>query len=215
MISNECLTWLTCIVSGFLLGSIMFSQLIPKLFLQVDICKIGGDHNPGAGNVFTVCGPFYGLLCLSFDVLKGFFPIFIARRLLDPQQLLFAAVLTAPVLGHAIAPFNRFRGGKCISTAFGELLALYPITHIVLLLAGTYILLSTVLKIQLTRKRSIAAFSIFGILSFIILILEHQPAIALGCFSIALIAIMKHSKYFAYIPSHDADMKLSDSSMNL
>ncbi len=215
MSTEESLTWLTCIVAGFLLGGIMFSQLIPKILLQVDICEIGGDHNPGAGNVFTSCGPFWGLLCLSFDISKGFFPIFIARRLVDTDQLLFAAVLAAPVLGHAIAPFNRFRGGKCISTAFGELLALYPITHIVLLLAGTYILLSTILKIQLTRLRSIAAFSIFGILSVIILLHEHQPAVAWGCFSIAFIAVMKHSKYFAYIPDHDADMDLSDSSMRL
>lgn len=211
MSSQAFLTWSTCIIFGFLLGGIMFSQLIPKLLLQVDICEVGGDHNPGAGNVFAVCGPFWGLLCLSFDISKGFFPIFIAQRLVNTNQLLFAAVLAAPVLGHAVAPFNRFKGGKCISTAFGELLALYPLTHIVLLLAGTYILLSTILKIQLTRQRSIVAFSIFGILSVILLLRKSQPAIALGCFSIALIAIMKHSKYFAYIPSHDADMELSDS----
>ena len=41
MSTEESLTWLTCIVAGFLLGGIMFSQLIPKILLQVDICEIG------------------------------------------------------------------------------------------------------------------------------------------------------------------------------
>ena len=200
MSKNEFFLWAACILNGFVLGSIMFSQLIPKIILHKDICEISDDHNPGASNVFTSCGIIWGMLCLCLDILKGFWPVFLGVQILNTEHILFTAVLIAPVLGHAVAPFNHFRGGKCISTAFGALLGLYPLTNIVFLLAGIYIVFSTVLRIPSTRLRSIAAFSLFGILSTVILLYANQYSIALGCFLVSCIAIMKHSKLFAYIP---------------
>ena len=143
-----------CILNGFLLGSILFSQLIPQICLHKDICAISDDHNPGAINVFVSCGIFWGMLCLCLDIAKGFLPVFLGVRILKTERLFFAAVIAAPVLGHAIAPFNHFHGGKCISTAFGALLGLYPLTKIVFLLAGIYIALSTIFVIPSTWLRS-------------------------------------------------------------
>ncbi len=196
MYPTNLLTWLLYIIAFFLTGSIMFCQMIPARILHVDICAISKDHNPGASNVFTNCGTFWGTICLSLDIMKGFLPIFLSIRYLDPDNMLFAAVLAAPVLGHAVAPFNHFHGGKCIATAFGEMLALYPLNQIGILLAAFYILFSTVIRIPSHRIRSIASFGVFGILSGLILTYNHQYAIALGCVLICLIAITKHSKYF-------------------
>ncbi len=203
MCQGELILWSACIIGGFLLGSVMFSQLIPKILLNKDIATISDDHNPGATNVFVCCGPYWGLACLSLDILKGFLPVYISLHLLDTDDYLFAAVLAAPVMGHAIAPLNRFRGGKCIATSFGVLLGLLPLTNIVLLLAGIYIVFSTVLKINPNRIRSITTFGLFGMISLIVLIHRCQYSIAIGCMLISLTAIAKHSKRFmveAYSP---------------
>ena len=188
------LLWIGFLAGGFLLGSCMFSQLLPKLFLHRDICAQSDDHNPGCTNVFRSCGPVWGMLCLSLDLLKGFFPVHWAMQALDPGSLWFAPVLAAPVLGHAIAPLNHFRGGKCIATAFGALLGLLPASYIVFLLAGIYIVCSTVLKIESHRIRSIAVFGLFAICGSIPLIHRGQAAIALGCWLISATAIYKHCR---------------------
>lgn len=204
MFSHELSLWYLYIIGGFFLGSMMFSQWLPKYFLKKDVASLSDDQNPGATNVFIACGPVWGILCLSLDMLKGFLPVYLSFHFLDPTNLWFALVMVAPVVGHAIAPINSFHGGKCIATTFGVLLALFPLTHIVLLLAGIYLIFSTVLKINPNRIRSIAAFGLFGLVSLISLIYHNQYAIALGCTLISLIAIMKHSKHFTEQSYHAA-----------
>ena len=197
MRTEELAEWIVAIVGGFLMGSVMFSHLLPKIFLGKDVTEESDDHNPGATNVFINCGPVWGMICLGRDLLKGFIPTFLALRLLDTENLLFAAVMVAPVLGHALAPFNHFHGGKCIATSFGALLGLIPVNQIVVVLGVIYIVFSTVLKINPNRIRSIAAFGLFGTISLIMMIHSNHYAIAIGCALISLIAIIKHSKYFA------------------
>lgn len=184
--------YLGIILFGFLLGSVPFSYLLPKIVLKKDICKLSDDHNPGAANVFKLCGPLMGMLCLIFDMGKGFIPVFGTYKLSMINNILFSFVMIAPVLGHAIGLFRHLKGGKCIATAFGVLVALLPETRIGLVLAGVYILFSTVFKITPNSRRSIAAFSVFGVTSFIILICEGRFSIAFGCVCISIIAIYRH-----------------------
>lgn len=185
------------IAGGFLMGGIMFSQILPQVILGKDIQANSSDHNPGATNVFVNCGTGMGLLCLALDMLKGAVPVILTAKFLGTQNMLFGLVLAAPVLGHAIAPFHHFHGGKCIATAFGEMLGLYPFNHVGLLLLCTiYIFFSTIVKIQPNRIRSIVSFGLFGLSTAIILIHQGEYAIALGCCLIALTAIIKHSRYF-------------------
>ncbi|MGN1001705.1 MAG: glycerol-3-phosphate acyltransferase [Oscillospiraceae bacterium] len=195
--SRDTLLWITMILGGFLLGSVMFSQFLPQLLMKKDITAESDDHNPGATNVFASCGVSLGLLCLSLDLLKGFFPVFAACRLLDVHRLLFAVVIAAPVLGHAIAPLNQFRGGKCIATSFGVTLGLLPFSCASVALAVIYILFSTVLKIDPHRRRSMAAFGLFGALSAATALFDRgQTAMALGCVLVSLTVMLKHSKRF-------------------
>ena len=184
------------IAAGFLMGGIMFSQILPQMINGTDIQAISDDHNPGATNVFVNCGPGMGFLCLFLDIAKGLVPVFLACKFLNTENLLFGLLMAAPVLGHAIAPFHHFHGGKCIATAFGVMLGLLPFHRVGLLLAAIYVLFSTVVKIQPNRIRSIITFALFGILSAIWLTYTGRYAIALGCILISLTAIIKHSKYF-------------------
>ena len=204
---RELFLWLICAAGGFLSGSIMFSRLIPKLLLGKDVCEIGKDRNPGAGNVFVSCGPSWGAFCLTLDILKGYLPVSIAIRLLGTHSIMFAVVLAAPVLGHAVAPLNSFRGGKCISAAFGSLLALFPGNCIVLLLAGIYIFFSVIVKIPDHRRRSLVVFCLFGLLSTAILLCEGEAPIALGCLIISATAAAKHTKRLSHVPESEADEK--------
>ncbi|MGN1095540.1 MAG: glycerol-3-phosphate acyltransferase, partial [Eubacteriales bacterium] len=129
------------------MGGIMFSELLPKIFLKKDIRELREDKNPGASNVFINCGVFMGSLCLLLDMAKGFLPVFVGIHFLDVNDPLFAAVMVSPVIGHAISPYHRFRGGKCIATAGGVLIAMLPVTYIGLVLPAAYILFSIVFKI--------------------------------------------------------------------
>ncbi len=196
MTTGELCVWLLYIITGFFSGSILFCQIIPMYVLNIDICAISNDHNPGAANVFINCGAFWGMICLSLDILKGYIPIILALQQLDSGNSLFAIVLAAPVLGHAVSPFHHFHGGKCISTAFGEMLALYTVNRIGILLALIYILLSTIIRINPNRLRSMVAFGLFGTLSAVILTYREQYSIAVGCVLISLIALAKHAIFY-------------------
>lgn len=196
MAGSNVMQWSFWILTGFLSGSLMFCSLIPRTCLHMDIEACSDDRNPGAANVFLHCGTLWGLVCLTLDLLKGCVPVLLAQRTLDTQNLWFGIVLAAPVLGHGLAPLHHWRGGKCIATAFGVLLGILPESPILLVLAGVYILFSTLLKINPNRLRSIAAFGVFGIISLSVLLKEGQGSLALGCSLISLTAIVKHSRYF-------------------
>lgn len=191
--------WIILIVSGYILGSVMFAREIPKLLGYGDITLKSDDGNPGAANAFKNCGVLCGSLCLFFDMLKGFAPVFLANLVFGISSVQFAAVMLMPVLGHAYPIFNHFRGGKCIATAFGVLIGCMPSSYIGFLLAGLYILFSVLIKINPHRIRSIITFMLFAFISFPILLLHRKGSVALGCVGISAIAIIKHTKHFAHV----------------
>ena len=191
------MVWIICIVGGFLSGSVMYCWMVPKLVLDKDICMLSPDHNPGAANVFKYCGAFWGMICLFLDLLKGYLPVRLASQYVDTTHVLFALVLAAPVLGHAMAPFWHCGGGKCIATAFGVMLGIVKNNAIGFLLAFLYIMFSTVIKIKPHRLRSIITFGLFGLGSFLFLGHRNEYSIAMGCVLISIIVILKHSKHFA------------------
>lgn len=197
MKDNSLISGLILIIGGFFLGSILFCKIIPLIIKKRDICKISADHNPGAANVFVNCGVIMGMICLIFDMFKGYIPVYLGMKYIGTDKLIFAGIMAAPVLGHAIAPLNSFHGGKCIATSFGEVIALLKVTYVGLVLAGIYIFFSTIYKINPNRKRSIVTFGVFGVLSFVILTGKEMFYIGFGCFIISAITIIKHLKYFA------------------
>jgi len=102
---------------GFLLGSIPFSFLIGKLFARTDIRTVG-DGNPGGTNAWKAGGWRVGLLAAILDILKGFLPVYLARQN-DISDWKLVPVALTPVLGHALQPFLKFRGGKALGPSGG------------------------------------------------------------------------------------------------
>lgn len=188
----EILYWLLLILGGFLLGSIMFCEWIPKIVLHKDICEISVDNNPGAFNVFKHCGKKIGCICLLLDELKGFVPVLLASLLMNADCIAFSFVLVAPALGHAVGLFNRFRGGKCIAVSFGIAFGLIPVTWIAIVaLAALYILFSTVIKIRNAGKRSVVVYALFAVITCTALCVLAKPYVAAGCVLLALLPIVK------------------------
>ncbi len=188
----EILYWNLFIAGGFLLGSIMFCEYIPKKILHKDIYKISVDNNPGAFNVFKHCGKRIGIPCLILDMLKGFLPVFLACYVMDTNSLAFSFVMAAPVLGHALGVFNHLHGGKCIATSFGVLLGLIPVTWLpVVTLAAFYILFSTLIKIKNASIRSVVVYALFIAVICTVLGIFRLPYAAIGCGFISLLPIVK------------------------
>ncbi|SRR6056297_1364135 len=100
-------------LASYLIGSIPFSFLVPKVFAQIDI-RQHGSGNPGASNVARICGKPYGFLSLSLDVAKGIAAVFLLQYFALPLVL-----GTLAILGHITTPFLKFSGGKGVATTLG------------------------------------------------------------------------------------------------
>jgi len=120
---------------AFLLGSIPFGLLLGKV-RGIDI-REHGSGNIGSTNVFRTLGKKSGIICLILDILKGFFPVFLARQFVpDDTGGHTIEVLTAlaSILGHNYSPWIGFKGGKGIATSGGAILALMPAAVVILII---------------------------------------------------------------------------------
>ena len=108
-------------LGAFLCGSIPFGLLLVKLSGKGDV-RAHGSGNIGATNVSRVGGKALGVVTLLLDILKGFLPVFVARKFGVSPDLL-ALMALAAVLGHVFTPWLKFQGGKGVATALGVILA--------------------------------------------------------------------------------------------
>ena len=199
--------WMLFILIGFAMGGIMNGRILPQKLAHTDVCALSPDHNPGAANVFTYCGWKMGLLCLALDMGKGFLPVFTACQLSggDLTDPMIAPLMLAPVLGHALAPFSRKKGGKAIACAFGVLLGLLPGSAAVFVLAFLYILFSTLVKINPHRRRSIVTFSLFGLIALTGSFFKARFPVGLGCVLISAVVVIKHLPRFDQEPAEEQE----------
>lgn len=192
------LYYLLYLLIGYLSGSILYADLLPRLIKHVDIRECSVDHNPGTANAFMYAGIPIGILVICCELLKGALPVYAAARHLELNSLLFAPVMAAPALGHAFPLFHRKKGGKAIAVSFGALLGLYPLLTPALTLAVLYILFSLVITIRPHFFRSVVTFSTFSCLVLFNRLLPYS--IMLGCFFLSLIVVYRH--FAAYRGEH-------------
>ena len=134
---------LLLLLMSFLLGAIPNAYLIAKIFYGIDI-RYCGSGNPGATNVWRTVGKIPGTLTFLFDVLKGFIPVFIARKIFPEPSLTYPMLAGfCAVAGHIWTPFLRFKGGKGVATGYGVFLGLSPLAAIFSLLVFSVVLLIT------------------------------------------------------------------------
>ncbi|MFA5692500.1 MAG: glycerol-3-phosphate 1-O-acyltransferase PlsY [Acholeplasmataceae bacterium] len=125
------------LVVSYLIGSIPFGFIIPKLFKNIDI-REHGSFNVGSTNVVRTLGIKYGLLVFFFDFIKGTIPILLIRFLFYNlkidlitinNQTLDIIILygTFTALGHMFSPFINFKGGKAVATGVGVVVGINPL----------------------------------------------------------------------------------------
>lgn len=186
---------------GFCLGGVLFSYHLPKLVKGVDVRRMSPDHNPGTVNAFKYAGIPVGIACLLCDLGKGFAPVFLAARFLDPARLWFALVIAAPVLGHAAAPLYRFKGGKAIAAAFGVFLGLLPNSFLVFLLAALYLFFSLLWVVNPHERRTVITFGLFFLLAFSVSFYTGRWSFCLGAGLVSATVIWKNLRDAQLAPS--------------
>ncbi|AWN42416.1 glycerol-3-phosphate 1-O-acyltransferase PlsY [Methylobacterium durans] len=113
----------TCLVGGYLLGSIPFGLIFTRIAGLGDVRAIGSG-NIGATNVLRTGRKGLAAATLLCDALKGTAAVLLAARFGETAAL--AAGLGA-FLGHLFPAWLGFKGGKGVATFIGVLLALSPL----------------------------------------------------------------------------------------
>lgn len=90
---NEPVLDILFVLGGYFLGGIMFSDIFPRVFMKKDIKNLSDDKNPGASNVFKICGVPMGILCLFLDMAKGFLPVFLFMSFNGTDSFVFSLVI--------------------------------------------------------------------------------------------------------------------------
>jgi acyl phosphate:glycerol-3-phosphate acyltransferase len=113
------------VLGGYLLGSVPFGYLLPRLVRGEDV-RQRGSGNVGASNVWRVYGRSLGVPVAVLDVAKGFVPAAIGLWLGGDWVGVLAGA--AAMVGHARPVFLGFsKGGKMVATAGGVAFALAPL----------------------------------------------------------------------------------------
>ena len=116
------------VLGGYLLGSIPFGFLIPRLVRGDDVRR-HGSGNVGASNVWRVYGRSLGIPVAVLDVAKGFVPALVGLRFAGDWVGVLAGA--AAMIGHARPVWLGFsKGGKMVATAGGVALALAPLAAV-------------------------------------------------------------------------------------
>jgi len=105
---------------AYLIGSISSAIIICRLMGLPDP-REQGSGNPGATNVMRFGGKKAAAITLLGDLLKGLIPVYIAKILDVPVDLLAIIGLSA-FMGHLYPVFFKFKGGKGVATSIGVLL---------------------------------------------------------------------------------------------
>ncbi|HEY8776816.1 MAG TPA: glycerol-3-phosphate 1-O-acyltransferase PlsY [Gaiellaceae bacterium] len=170
------------VAAGYVLGSMPWGYLLPRLVKHDDIRR-HGSGNIGGTNVWRVYTWRLGLPVVLLDALKGFVPALVAT--LTVSHLAGALAGAAAMLGHWRPLFLRWqRGGKVVATCGGAFLGLAPVVGAVG--AGVWILIFLVF-----RYASVA--SIVGALSLpvaAVLLDEPWPVIAFAAGAAAAVLVL-------------------------
>lgn len=113
-------------VMSYILGSVPFSYLIPKLLTGIDIRKFGSG-NVGATNATRATNLYVGLLCASCDIGKAILPTFIALIVFGWGYIPLLTGIAA-VSGHDHSIFMKFKGGKGVAATLGVVFVYSPLT---------------------------------------------------------------------------------------
>jgi glycerol-3-phosphate acyltransferase PlsY len=116
---TQMMAWLF-IPAAYLIGSISSAIIVCRLMGLPDP-RDEGSGNPGATNVMRIGGKKAAIITLLGDLFKGLIPVYAAKLMGVPVELLAVTGLAA-FMGHLYPVFFKFDGGKGVATSIGVLL---------------------------------------------------------------------------------------------
>ena len=116
------------IIISYLLGSIPMGLLLTKLAGKGDLRNVGSG-NIGATNVMRVGGLRLAGLVWILDMAKAIAAVFIGKYIAGDAFGAWCGFVA--IVGHCYPVWLKFKGGKGISSLFGVLLAISPMSFAV------------------------------------------------------------------------------------
>jgi len=173
-------------IISYLLGSLPFGYLLPKIFTGKNVLEIGWKKT-SASNVAKHISLFWGVLSGILDVLKGSLAVFLAKYFnfnLTTQTI--CGILA--IVGHNWSIFLGGAGGRGVGTFGGALLVLSPkifVFSILLTLIFLFFLNSPLATIFLFLSIILLSFFfhfdfllIFSLISFLIILLKRLSPVS-------------------------------------
>jgi len=110
-------------LAGYVLGCFSMAMFLSRHVGKFDI-RTRGSGNAGTTNMLREMGWIYGIITFIWDFVKALVPVLLAIRFLGYDAAY--AVAAGVMLGHAFPVTRGFKGGKCVATAGGVFIALFP-----------------------------------------------------------------------------------------
>ncbi len=125
------------VIIGYLIGSLNSSIIVIKVWKKVDIRNYG-SKNAGLTNVHRVFGKSPALVTLICDLLKGIIAVLVGRLIahlfgVDNTLIVGYCAGISAFLGHIFPLYYGFKGGKGVLMAATTLLALDPLTFVIVI----------------------------------------------------------------------------------
>ncbi len=163
---NDSMLGALLVAAGYLCGSIPFGVVLTRLFLGVDVRKVGSG-NIGATNVARAGGKKIAIPVFILDVVKAVAPILVARHLMagrENGEIWTTLVAVAALSGHVFPVWLGFNGGKGVATGLGVFFVLEPIAAI----AGFSVWIGIYLTIKISSIGSLGGTAVCAITVFIL-----------------------------------------------
>ncbi len=168
------------IIISYLLGSIPMGLLLTRAMGKGDLRQVGSG-NIGATNVMRVGGLRMAAAVWLLDMAKAIAAVFIGNWIAGDAFGAWCGF--AAIVGHCYPVWLRFHGGKGISSLFGVLLAVSPLSFIICGIEWLIVALSS----GYSSLGAVVVFCLMPVLGFVI-----GWKIGLAFLAIALLCMWRH-----------------------
>lgn len=168
------------IIISYLLGSIPMGLLLTRLAGKGDLRKVGSG-NIGATNVMRVGGLRMAGLVWILDMAKAIAAVYIGKYIAGDDFGAWCGF--AAIVGHCYPVWLKFKGGKGISSLFGTLLAVSPVSFVVC--ATEWLLVA--LTSGISSLGAVIVFCLIPVLGFVI-----DTNIGFAFLAIGLLCMWRH-----------------------
>ena len=149
------------LIISYLLGSVPMGILLTRMMGKGDLRKVGSG-NIGATNVMRVGGLRMAGLVWLLDMTKAIVAVFLGKWIGGDTFGAWCGFVA--IIGHCYPIWLKFKGGKGISSLFGVVLAMSPMTFVVCAIEWLLVALTS----GISSLGAVVVFCLLPILGFAI-----------------------------------------------